>query len=82
MNDDTELPTLGETQARLENVINKKKTKQSVTLRNKGKSKQKDDDDDYNNNVNNINNIINEENDDDLQIIENDDVQIIEDDIL
>ncbi|RHZ54959.1 hypothetical protein Glove_421g142 [Diversispora epigaea] len=54
MNDDTELPTLGETQARLEKVINKKKMKQTVTLR---KSQKKDDngddDDDYNNNNNN-----------------------------
>ncbi|RHZ86008.1 hypothetical protein Glove_57g53 [Diversispora epigaea] len=40
MNDDTELPTLGETQARLEKVINKKKMKQTVTLR---KSQKKDD---------------------------------------
>ncbi|RHZ85205.1 hypothetical protein Glove_70g9 [Diversispora epigaea] len=32
MNDDTELPTLGETQTRLEKVINKKKMKQIVTL--------------------------------------------------
>ncbi|RHZ47417.1 hypothetical protein Glove_581g10 [Diversispora epigaea] len=59
------LPTLGETQARLEKVINKKKMKQTVTLR---KSQKKDDngddDDDYNNN--NVNN------EDDFQIIEDD----------
>ncbi|RHZ71446.1 hypothetical protein Glove_258g5 [Diversispora epigaea] len=89
MNDDTELPTLGETQARLEKVINKKKMKQTVTLR---KSQKKDDngddDDDYNNNNNN-----NDYNNDDYNnnnydyndynnnnVNNEDDFQIIEDD--
>ncbi|RHZ78984.1 hypothetical protein Glove_153g75 [Diversispora epigaea] len=89
MNDDTELPTLGETQARLEKVINKKKMKQTVTLR---KSQKKDDngddDNDYNNNNNN-----NDYNNDDYNnnnydyndynnnnVNNEDDFQIIEDD--
>ncbi|RHZ46552.1 hypothetical protein Glove_615g54 [Diversispora epigaea] len=89
MNDDTELPTLGETQARLEKVINKKKMKQTVTLR---KSQKKDDngddDDNYNNNNNNndynnddYNNNNNDYNDYNNNNVNNeDDFQIIEDD--
>ncbi|RHZ79384.1 hypothetical protein Glove_148g25 [Diversispora epigaea] len=89
MNDDTELPTLGETQARLEKVINKKKMKQTVTLR---KSQKKDDngddDDDYNNNNNNndynnddYNNNNNDYNDyNNNNVNSEDDFQIIEDD--
>ncbi|RHZ86119.1 hypothetical protein Glove_54g65 [Diversispora epigaea] len=88
MNDNTELPTLGETQARLEKVINKKKMKQTVTLR---KSQKKDDngddDDDYNNNNNNdynnddYNNNNNDYNDYNNNNVNNEDnFQIIEDD--
>ncbi|RHZ90199.1 hypothetical protein Glove_4g10 [Diversispora epigaea] len=89
MNDDTELPTLGETQARLEKVINKKKIKQTVTLRKSLKKDDNgDDDDDYNNNNNN-----NDYNNDDYNnnnydyndynnnnVNNEDDFQIIEDD--
>ncbi|RHZ72278.1 hypothetical protein Glove_243g103 [Diversispora epigaea] len=88
MNNDTELPTLGKTQARLEKAINKKKMKQTVTLRKSPKKDDNGDDDnnynnnnnndynndDYNNNNNNYNdyNNNNVNNEDDFQIIEDD----------
>ncbi|RHZ73860.1 hypothetical protein Glove_228g35 [Diversispora epigaea] len=89
MNDNTELLTLGETQARLEKVINKKKMKQTVTLRKfQKKDDNGDDDDDYNNNNNNndynnddYNNNNNDYNDYNNNNVNNkDDFQIIEDD--
>ncbi|RHZ89044.1 hypothetical protein Glove_19g151 [Diversispora epigaea] len=89
MNDNTELLTLGETQARLEKVINKKKMKQTVTLqKSQKKDDNSDDDDDYNNNNNNndynnddYNNNNNDYNDYNNNNVNNeDDFQIIEDD--
>jgi hypothetical protein len=69
INDETRLPTLGETLTKLK-ANNKKRIKPTVTLRNKGKSKKKDDSDD--NDDNNVDDIEenNDNSDDGLQIID------------
>ncbi|RHZ57356.1 hypothetical protein Glove_390g7 [Diversispora epigaea] len=81
------LPTLGETQARLEKIINKKKIKQTVTLqKSQKKDDNGDDDNDYNNNNNDYNNDDYNNNNNDYNDYNNnnvnneDDFQIIEDD--